>query len=545
MWWLDMRWRQSRRRGWTTHARSRAESGHKATARHPQVGTGVPFAAVETEAAAPHPTRLRVTHFVLIWAVTVAVAYPAIGARATYGAQVTSDEPQYLTTALSLAEDFDLDISDELEARAFLPYHEINLDPQTIDLNADGQRISPHDPLLPLLLAPAMGLGGWTWAKVMLSALAGLTAVTTAWVANRRMGIGSAAAGLVTTAMFATPPLTAYATQVYPEMPAALSVTLALAGLLGLGHDPDTRRRLALQGLVVAMVIALPWLSVKYVPVAGVLAVALLVEQYRGPGAAAVDGPQRRALVIGGVLALAGVVYLVVHRRVYGGWTVYASGDHFVDGEFLVVGDNPNYPARTIRLIGLLIDRGFGLIPWSPAFLLLVPALAALARRADQARLLLFGVLATGWGVATWVALTMHGWWWPGRQLVVVLPVAVLALAALADGRPRVLVATVTGAVLGSVGWLWLVYESSTDQRTLIVDFHETRALPYRLVAPLFPDHMVGGTADQILTVLWTVLAIGVAYVVWRRSPGAASTRADAASTRAGTASTRADAALD
>ena len=39
----------------------------------------------------------------------------AINARATYGAKISVDEPQYLLTALSIAEDFDLDISDELD----------------------------------------------------------------------------------------------------------------------------------------------------------------------------------------------------------------------------------------------------------------------------------------------------------------------------------------------------------------------------------------------------------------------------------------------
>ena len=37
--------------------------------------------------------------------------------------------------------------------------------------------------------------------------------------------------------------------------------------------------------------------------------------------------------------------------------------------------------------------------------------------------------LAAGWLVATFVALTMHGYWWPGRQVVVVLPALVLAVA--------------------------------------------------------------------------------------------------------------------
>ena len=42
------------------------------------------------------------------------VAALGVQARATYNAQVTADEPQYLLTAISLGEDYDLDISDEI-----------------------------------------------------------------------------------------------------------------------------------------------------------------------------------------------------------------------------------------------------------------------------------------------------------------------------------------------------------------------------------------------------------------------------------------------
>ena len=104
------------------------------------------------------------------------VAMIAINARATYGAKISVDEPQYLLTALSIAEDFDLDISDELDERRYLPFHELRLNQQTIDLNDSGQRISPHDPLLPILLALPMGLSGWLASKIALAVLAAITA---------------------------------------------------------------------------------------------------------------------------------------------------------------------------------------------------------------------------------------------------------------------------------------------------------------------------------------------------------------------------------
>ena len=169
-------------------------------------------------------------------------------------------------------------------------------------------------------------------------------------------------------------------------------------------------------------VVALPWLGVKYAPVAAAIA---LVACWRLARA----GRGRRALALAGSLAVAGVVFLVLHRWWYGGWTPYAAGDHFVGGELSVVGTEPDYLGRSRRLVGLLVDRGFGLAAWQPAWLLAVPALAVLARRRPAGWAALAAPLAAGWLVATFVALTMHGWWFAGRQVVVVLPLAALAVA--------------------------------------------------------------------------------------------------------------------
>ena len=56
-----------------------------------------------------------------------------------------------------------------------------------------GRQVSPHDPLLPLLLAAPMGLGGWLAAKLALAVLAGGVAALTVWVAVRRFGVAALA----------------------------------------------------------------------------------------------------------------------------------------------------------------------------------------------------------------------------------------------------------------------------------------------------------------------------------------------------------------
>ncbi len=291
--------------------------------------------------------------------VVAAWAMVALPARATHAARVTADEPQYLLSALGLSEDLDLDISDEIRDRAYDPFHEVAIDPQT-EATEDGREFSPHDPLLPMVLAVPMALGGWVAAKALLALLAGVLAALLVWVAVERFGVGRRPATVVVLAFALSAPLTSYGTQVYPELPAALAVTVAVAALTG----PLARWG---RWMLLAAVVALPWLSVKYAPVAvALVAVGAWTLWRRG---------DRREVVSGAaVLVGAGLVYLLVHQLVYGGWTVYAAGDHFQEaGEFSVTGRAPDYLSRTQRLVGLLVDRGFGLVAWAPVYLAAIP----------------------------------------------------------------------------------------------------------------------------------------------------------------------------
>jgi hypothetical protein len=439
---------------------------------------------------------------VVVGLVVAAWALIALPARATRGARLTADEPQYLLSALSLAEDRDLAIDDELAAQRYRDFHEVRLPVQTQVL-PDGHQVSPHDPLLPVMLAIPMGLGGWAAAKAALAVLAGALAGLLVWTAHCRFTVPLRPAALTVLAFGVTAPLTAYATQVYPELSAALAVTVAIAALTG----RRTRRDLVVAGLAVA---ALPWLGVKYLPVAAALAAVAL----------AVLARERRLRAAFGLLAglgAAGVAYSLAHRLLYGGWTVYAAGDHFAGGELTVMGTHPDRIGRSRRLAGLLLDRGFGLAAWMPGYLLAVPALAALARRRPPGWVLLVVPLAAGWATATWVALTMHGWWWPGRQVVVVVPCLVLAVAWWAAQSRVVRILVAATAAFGVVAWTWLVAEVLAGRRTLIVDFEQTADPLYRAWRAVLPDYRHPSMDDWVLQAVW-LAALAVAAVVALRS---------------------------
>ncbi len=352
-----------------------------------------------------------------------------------------------------------------------------------------------------------MGLGGWLAAKLALAVLAAGVAALTVWVAVRRFGVAPWLAGAGTAVLAASPPLAVYGQQVYPELPAAGAVLLAVAAATG----PLGRRGLATVGLAVA---ALPWLSVKYAPVAAVVALVVLVGLAR-------TGRHRAALALAGGLGAAGVLYLVLHRLWWGGWTVYASGDHFTGtGELSVMGVDPDYAGRSLRLVGLLVDRGYGLAAWAPVWLLAVVAAAALVRRRPPGTALLLLPVATGWAVATWAAFTMHGFWWPGRQVVVVLPLLLVALLwwlhAVAGPLARA-----TAAVLGAAGLVAtvaLLVDGWAGEITWVTGFEQVDDPLYSWARLLLPDYRDLTVAGWVRHAAWILVLSGLAVAGWHQA---------------------------
>ncbi len=456
------------------------------------------------------PGRADVTRTALVTALAVAgviatmAALAGLPARATQGARTTADEPQYLLTALSLAEDGDLDISDELASQRWRTFHEATLPQQTRALPG-GARISPHDPLLAALLVPGVALAGWVGAKVTLAVLAGVLAALLVWTAIMRLGARPVVAVSLTSVFTAAVPLAPYGTQIYPELPAALAVAVALAVLLGPARP---------MGAVVigTACCALPWLGVKYTPIAMVLMGATLLALWRAGHRMPATG-----LTLG--IAAAGVAYLVVHQMVWTGPTVYASADHFVtDGELSVMGVAPDYWARTTRLVGLLIERSFGIAAWQPAWLLLVASVAAAVRARPPGWNVLVAVLATGWITASFVALTMAGWWVPGRQIVVVLPAAVLLCVWWAGRHTWAARAILAFGLVGVVSWLLLAWEASTGRVTLVDDFYATANPLYRAWRAVLPDYLVPSAATWWRHGAWLAALVALAARVWRAS---------------------------
>jgi hypothetical protein len=146
--------------------------------------------------------------------------------------------------------------------------------------------------------------------------------------------------------------------------------------------------------------------------------------------------------------------------------------------------------------------------------------------------------LAAGWLNATFLALTMHGWWFAGRQVVVVLPCLVLAVAWWADAHAAVRALVAVGAVFGAITFAWLVGGVLAGSHTLIVDFTATANPLYRVWRVLLPDGTLASSGTDLGRGAWCAVIGVLALLGWRsaRSPagsGAPATRSAVPTRRA------------
>ncbi|HAN07248.1 MAG TPA: hypothetical protein DCP89_01990, partial [Acidimicrobiaceae bacterium] len=184
--------------------------------------------------------------------------------------------------------------------------------------------------------------------------------------------------------------------------------------------------------------------------------------------------------------------------------------------EFHVVGEHWNPIGRTRRVVGLLIDRGFGLAAWAPAFLFAPAALVLTYARKHHDSFLVLCLISVGWANATWVALTMHGWWWPGRQVVVVLPLVVALIASLAERHAKLMKPILLASLYSIFSWFWLVLEASTGRRTLIFDFEQTSNPAFRIWRLLLPDHQRMNSLDIAITAIWLIAILSTGWLTHR-----------------------------
>jgi hypothetical protein len=365
--------------------------------------------------------------------------------RGAFGARVTGDEPFYLLTTTSLIRDGDLDLHNQYAAEAYREFLDESVPLWSQSVPApDGRLLSPHNVGLSLLVLPAYLWNGVAGVKAFLGLLGALTVACAYVLARRTTGRprASLAAALL---VGVSAPTLVYATQVYPEMPAALCVVILV--LLSLRPGGAVAR-----GVWAALLLsALMWLGVKYGPLAACLGLLALTR---------LTAAGRIALVA--IAVPLSIHYAAFHWQTYGDFTPYAVNLVYAGSDTPeLLARHAELGNRIYRLLGLWVDREFGLVRWSPILALALPG-AWLASRLPQGygRAILSPV-AVQLLVATFLSVTMRGWWFPGRMLVVVLPLLVppVALGAARLARGTWSEALLLGLSLGTLSatlGLWL-----------------------------------------------------------------------------------------
>ena len=438
----------------------------------------------------------------------LSVAYAfSVDIRATRGASISGDEPFYLLTTQSLLDDGDLDLRNQYAARSYKAFfdHADDLWHQSAPM-PDGRILSPHNPGLSVLVIPGFALAGLRGVQVQLMLMAAAAMSLAFLLADRLTGL-RAICWLATLGVGLTAAAFIYSTEIYPEFPAALALVVALLVATRRGR-PGIYDALYLAAALTAMC----WLGSKYAALVVPVAAYFLFRADR-PGQIAI-------LATGSVSA---GLFAWFHLHVFGGLTPY--GVNVVYSQWntaQILSGHVEFTERYYRIWGLFIDRRFGIGRWAPLLLAAVPALSPLVIKTWEHRLVLV-LIVIQLLIATFVAITMMGWWFPGRTMLTVLPLFVVPLAlvaARAGTFARMFLAALAAYTLTITAGLALA--GRVREITIAVDPFDMTFVPFQAIAGLFPLYTWWTAETWQLTYLWWAL-FGVASVAaaWPEMAGA------------------------
>ncbi len=462
--------------------------------------------------ASRHVHRFITGRELLLWAAALflllAAAYAfSIDIRASRGASITGDEPFYLLTTQSLLSDGDLDVQNQFDAKSYKSFfdHADDLWLQSAP-TPDGRLLSPHNPGLSVLVIPGFALGGLLGTQIQLMLMAAAAMSLAFVLADRLTGrrficwAATLGIGLTATAFI-------YSTEIYPEFPAALALVTALF-IATRRKKPAWYDALCLAAALTAMC----WLGAKYAALVVPVAIYFLFRA---------DRRGQIALVATGGISAA--LFAWAHLHIYGGLTPY--GVNVVYSEWntaQILGGHVEFSDRYYRIWGLFIDRSFGIGRWAPLLLAALPALVLLATRSWEQRLMLV-LTVIQLLIATFVAITMMGWWFPGRTMLTVVPLFVAPLALLigrSSTAMRVVIALLGVCTLVFTGGL--AHAGHAGEITIAVDPFDMTFVPFQAVAGLFPLY-TWWTAEtwQLTYAWWAAFVISTAAVLWPEISGA------------------------
>lgn len=348
---------------------------------------------------------------------------------------VTGDEPHYLIVADAVAHDHSLRVKDAYDRDSQSRRIAGPIDWENHTHTTANGTFSIHGIGLGLLVAPGFATFGLSGARLTLVLIAGLMPVL--WfVIARLMGLRPALAALLAAVVGISTPFVAAAGQIFPDLPSGVLILGVMAALVAADAGRDVRRIYPAAGFALA---ALPWLHIKNIGVAAVLAFAAVLLVWSR------HSKTRTALVAGAVVPFGASLALLL------GYNQFAFGSPLGVYDSHAVG-------ATLRqglmiALGLHLDQAQGLFVQQPLFLLALPGWALFflqSRRLAAITLLAY--------LAIVIPNALHPCWYgcwsfSGRFMWSAAPLWFLPLVATFRWLGQLAPPTMIASAVGSLVW--------------------------------------------------------------------------------------------
>jgi len=446
--------------------------------------TRVPFSS-------PPSRRLKIAVFLISL-----IVYTSVGIRFERELGLGGDEPHYLLITHSILHDHDLAIRNNYRNKDYQSFFQGDLGVH-VSIAKDETRYSIHPIGMPILMVPAYALYGCKGAIFWMNVLGALLALVLFLIAfshtqNPRLSL------LLWAIVSFTPPLLLYASQLYPEIPAALFLATAY-------YLIHSKRNAAYFGSVVLglLLAYLPWLQQRMIlPSVFLLFYHLLLLWVE---------KQPHFRHSSHVLpACIPTVFLLASGLLMAGYNYLLFRDPFPSAPYMSVGIRKVFSWNIFvreGLPGLLFDQEAGLLIYAPYFIFLFAGLLLLWRRDKLLLAFLMLAISSIYIPCAGFTLKWRGAWSPvARYMVAQIPLLFIPLCIgvshITRRRDRYLLFTlVTISAAWSLFFLQSPFSAIMRNRGINVLFEKTsNLLDLPRYFPSFTPHSHG---SFLLTGLW------------------------------------------
>ena len=325
--------------------------------------------------AAQPPSRERLKRLHRLLLVTAFAVYALISGYHQYRMTTTGDEPHYLLITHSIWHDHDTNLLNNYQQKDYASFFWEELRPTWGDqISATEIYSYRHKGGFPVALLPGYVLGGRLGATLEMNLIAALL-LGQVFLLSYELFHSLPASLMTWGSMAFTIPFVVYMGQIYPETLAGLLAVWIIRQIRALPAESVWRnRRFWTGGIVIGLsLFLLVLLKTRYLPLAGTLMLFFFAHLLQR--SARLSHKLTLTAIVGGLLAVLIVAVLLADTYLLDRMLQ----DRLTDSRYMswmLAGYNPFNGA-----IGLLLDQEYGLIFYTPLYLLALVGIGLLSRQ--------------------------------------------------------------------------------------------------------------------------------------------------------------------